>query len=239
MASNGNSTVTRVGQSESGAFQDLYQTDFKTFELSAGWTYDTRDRVIFPSRGSRHQLSMGVTVPGSDVEYYSVRYDFLKFWPLWGPFTLSVNGELAFAEGLGDTTDVPPYRNFFAGGPESVRGFQNGQLGPIDSNGNPYGGNLKTVTQWELMLPTPEKLRSNTRFSLFYDIGNVFFTGDNTRFFDFANQPVDNSFDFDELRQSFGLAVSWLAPLGTFRFSYAVPLNAADEVRNETGLIVP
>lgn len=245
VTNNGNSFAVNDIQGDrcGDSLFDICGTSFKTWELSAGWSYDTRDRVIFPSRGSRHQVSLAMTVPGSEVEYYTARYNFLKFWPLWGPFTLSVKGELAFGEGLGDTSDIPPYKNFFAGGPESVRGFQNGRLGPIDSLGNPYGGNLKSVAQWELMLPTPEKLRGNTRFSLFYDIGNVFYKG-GTVFTDFPDftpgskvNRVDYDFDFAELRQSAGVAVSWLAPLGTFRFSYAFPLSSSDDELHANGFI--
>ena len=82
----------------------------------------------------------------------------------------------------------------------------------------------------ELLLPAPEKFSKNTRISLFYDIGNVFYIG-NTTFFapelgdDGMLVPIEYDFDFSELRQSVGVAVQWLAPLGVFRFSYAVPLN--------------
>jgi len=85
------------------------------------------------------------------------------------------------------------------------------------------------VAQTELLLPMPEKWRNSARFSLFYDIGNVFSNQD-VRFFgptraDGSSLPVDYSFSYDELRQSTGIAVQWLAPLGVFRFSYAMPLN--------------
>ncbi len=233
----GNSLFSAAGCDGLGA--NFCGTSFTSYELFAGWSFDSRDRVIFPSRGSRHQVAFNMTTPGSEVEYWTARYDFLKFFPLPGPFTLSVNGEFGYGEGLGSTTDIPPYKNFFGGGPDSVRGFKNGRLGPVDSLGNPYGGNLKTLAQVELMLPTPEKLRANTRFSLFYDIGNVFYTGyavftdippsdPSTGLPIVPRRRVDYDFDVDELRQSVGFAVSWLAPLGTFKFSYAYPLNAYD-----------
>jgi outer membrane protein insertion porin family len=85
------------------------------------------------------------------------------------------------------------------------------------------------VAQTELLLPMPEKWRNSARFSLFYDIGNVFSNQD-VDFFgparaDGTSLPVDYSFSYDQLRQSAGIAVQWLAPLGVFRFSYAVPLK--------------
>jgi outer membrane protein insertion porin family len=111
-----------------------------------------------------------------------------------------------------------------------VRGYRESRLGPKDNFGNPYGGNLMTLARAELIIPVPQKWQSSARVSLFYDIGNVFSTNDNVRFYDKRNiTPVTYHFKYDNLRHSAGLAVQWLAPLGIFRFSYALPLNAAQE----------
>jgi len=107
-----------------------------------------------------------------------------------------------------------------------VRGYRESRLGPKDSFGNPYGGNLLTVANVELLFPTPEKWKANVRISAFYDIGNVF----STCCVQFVGAdrvtPVNYHFSYNELKRSAGVAVQWLAPLGIFRFSYAVPLNA-------------
>ena len=202
-----------------------YGTKFDTFELTLGWGFDSRNRTIFADRGARHRVSLGYTIPGSDVEFYTVNYDYLQFIPVSRLFTLMLNTELGYGMDIGDTTSIPPYRNFFAGGPESVRGYRDARLGPKDSFGNPYGGNLKVTSQVELLLPMPEKWRNTARFSAFFDIGNVFSTGH----VDFVGRdgvtPVEYEFAFDKLRYSTGLAVQWMAPLGVFRFSYALPLN--------------
>jgi outer membrane protein insertion porin family len=203
-----------------------YGTKFDTYELSLGWGFDSRNRTIFASRGARHRLGVTYAVPGSDVQFYILNYDYLQFVPISKWFTLMLNTEIGYGMDVGDTTSVPPYRQFFAGGPESVRGFRASWLGPRDSFGNPYGGNLKFTNQFELLLPMPEKYSSTARFSAFFDIGNVFSTGH----VDFVGTdgvtPVSYEFDFDRLKYSAGLAVQWLAPLGVFRFSYAFPLNA-------------
>jgi outer membrane protein insertion porin family len=204
---------------------DFFGTRFDTFELTMGWGFDSRNRAIFADRGARHRLGLSYTLPGSDVEYYTVNYDYLQFVPINRHFTIMWNTELGFGMDFGETTSLPPFRNFFAGGPETVRGYRESRLGPKDSFGNAYGGNMKVVSQLELLLPIPEKWRNAARFSLFFDIGNVFSTGH----VDFVGKdgvtPVDYEFGFDKLRYSTGLAVQWLAPLGVFRFSYAVPLN--------------
>ena len=177
-------------------------------------------------------------LPGSDVEYYTFNYDYLQFLPVSKWFTFMVNTELGYGKALGDTTSLPPYRNFFAGGPESVRGFKESRLGPKDSFGNPYGGNIKVASQFELLMPMPEKWRNTARFSAFFDIGNVF-SDENINFVGRDHvTPVEYDFAFDKLRYSTGLAVQWLAPLGVFRFSFAIPLNASKgndvEYKDET-----
>ncbi|MFO0336637.1 MAG: outer membrane protein assembly factor BamA, partial [Pseudomonadota bacterium] len=214
---------------------NFFGTKFDSFELIAGWSYDTRNRSIFADRGTRHSVSVSYALPGSDVEYYTANYDFLHFVPLWRGFTFAAQAQVGYGNKLGDTTALPPCRQFFAGGPDTVRGYRESRLGPKDSFGNPYGGNLLTVARGELLFPTPEKWRANVRASLFFDMGNVFstccvnFTGLDGR------TPVDYKFDYNELKQSAGIAVQWLAPLGIFRFSYAVPLNArkSDGIRFE------
>lgn len=210
---------------DTGAGFTFFGSEFDTFELTAGWTFDSRNRALFANRGTRQQLVFSLAVPGSDVEYYSARYNFTKYFPLWSrKWVLRVNAELAISEALGETTAAPPYKQFYGGGPQSVRGFRESYLGPRDNLGRPYGGNVLVASQVELILPLPEKWASQARASLFYDIGNVFNTGE-VAFTDKLGSPVLYKPDFDELRESVGIGVQWLAPLGLFRFSYAYPLN--------------
>jgi outer membrane protein insertion porin family len=161
-------------------------------------------------------------------------YEFVGYVPLWARFTLQLGASIAYGNSLGTTTSLAPYKRFYAGGPDTVRGYVDSSLGPRDSFGNPYGGNLRVVSQNELILPLPVKWQSSARITLFFDIGNVFST-DNTAYLgrDLAT-PVEYKFKYDQLKQSAGLAVQWLAPsLGVFRFSYGIPLNsdAGDKVR--------
>ncbi len=223
VANNGNPFVEDIGN---GAV--FFGTEFDTFELIAGWTYDSRNRALFANRGTRQQLFLSMAVPGSEVEFYQARYSFTKYFPLWSnKWTLRLNTELGIGEALGDTTALPPYKQFYGGGPQSVRGFKESYLGPRDSFGRPYGGNMLVASQLELILPLPDKFASQARASLFYDVGNVFNTGE-VQFTDKLGAPIEYKPDFDELRSSVGIGVQWLAPLGLFRFSYAYPLNAYD-----------
>ncbi len=206
----------------------LFGTKFDALELTAGWSYDNRNRSLFADRGTRHTLSVSYALPGvSDVEYFVVNYEGLKYIPLFGRFTLSLGGEVGYGMDIGDTTALPPFRQFFAGGPDTVRGYRESRLGPKDQNGSPYGGNLKVVGRAEVILPMPQKWASAARLSWFYDVGNVFSTGNRYSFTGVDGvTPVEYKFKYDKLKHSSGLAVQWLAPLGIFRFSYAIPLNA-------------
>jgi len=208
---------------------DVFGTEINSLELVLGWGYDTRNRSLFPTRGSRLGVNLNAALPGSDVEYFVARSNFTKFFGLPRNFLFRINAELALGDAYGvETTALPPFRNFYGGGPGSVRGFKESYLGPIDSQRNPYGGNLLVASQFELIIPTPAKIAGSTRIALFLDVGNVFSTG-GIDFFDRLGDPIDHSFDYDRLKKSVGLAVEWLAPLGLLRFSYASPLNADSE----------
>lgn len=213
---------------------DTVATDFDNYLLTIGWIYDTRNRSLFADRGSRHRFLVGVSAPGSDIDFYTANYTVQKFWPLTRYFTLAFNGDASFGDSFSSTTSIPPYKRFFGGGPDSVRGYRENSLGPQDSFGNPYGGNAFIAGQTELILPIPEKWRSRSRFTAFYDFGGVYDTG-GVNFTDKLGDPIEYDLDTDGLKDSWGLAVQWLAPLGLFRFSYAFPLNADDETHRFYG----
>jgi outer membrane protein insertion porin family len=206
----------------------IYGTNFYTYELTGGWSYEGRNRALFPDRGMKIAISARYALPLSDVKYYQSNFDFITYIPLWRKFLVSVQASVDYASALGKTTSLPPYLNYFAGGPDSVRGYRESRLGPKDNIGigNPYGGNLRLVNRYELIFPVPDKWKSAARVSLFYDIGNVFQTGNKVKFLGVDDiTPVDYHFNYANLKQSTGVAVQWLAPLGLFRFSYGIPLN--------------
>jgi outer membrane protein insertion porin family len=229
------SWVRNNGDSSAGPIPGgiIYTSKFQTFELLTGWVYDSRNRALFANRGARHRLVLGAAVPGSEVEYYQLNYNYQQYVPANRWATLLFNLDVGFGAEYGDTTAVPPYKNYFAGGPDTVRGYRENDLGPKDDFGNPYGGDLLLAGQAELLLPMPEKWQARARFSLFYDIGNVFSVGDTVfcergtgQGFLTPCRPIEYDFDAGDLKQSVGIAAQWLAPLGLFRFSYGFPLNA-------------
>jgi outer membrane protein insertion porin family len=212
----------------------LLGSRFTNAELSLGWAYDSRNRALFADRGTRVALGLSYVPPGSKVRYWVGNYNFSTFVPLPLRWTLSFDMQVAYGNAFSGTTALPPYRRFYAGGPDTIRGYTEDTLGPVDSNGNPYGGNLLTVARTELLVPMPQKWQTSARVALFFDLGNTFST-DGTQYVGTDLQtPVSYKFAYHDLKQSTGIAVQWLAPsLGIFRFSYGVPLNAfkGDNVR--------
>jgi outer membrane protein insertion porin family len=205
----------------------FFGTEYDAVEFNLSWNYDSRNRSLFADRGQRHSFGVAYTIPGvSDVEYYVASYEFIKYVPLFGRFTLQLGADVAYGMDIGDTTALPPYRQFYAGGPETVRGYRESRLGPKDDFGRPFGGNLKVTGRAEVLIPLPQKFETSARLSWFYDLGNVFSTGNRYDFRGRFGQPVEYDFEYDKLKHSTGVAVQWLAPLGVFRFSYAIPLNA-------------
>jgi outer membrane protein insertion porin family len=228
VALNGDSRITPVDFNGDGTFDlTLVGTEYNAVEFTTSWNYDSRNRSLFADRGMRHSFGLSYTLPSiSDVEYYVASYEFVKYVPLFGRFTLQYGADVAFGMDIGDTTALPPYRQFYGGGPETVRGYKESRLGPKDDFGRPFGGNLKVTGRAELLIPLPQKFETSARLSMFYDIGNIFSTGNRYTFSGRSFQPVEYKFEYDKLKHSTGLAVQWLAPLGVFRFSYAIPLNA-------------
>jgi outer membrane protein insertion porin family len=239
-----------------GSYQ-LDGTRFAVAQLLAGWSYDSRNRGIFPDRGTHQTLSFSYTPPITGVSYYKVNYEFVKYVPLFAKWVFAFTGDLGYGGGLGKTETLPPYELFYGGGPDSVRGFQESELGPKDQYGNPYGGNMNVLARSELIVPMPPKIASSARVSLFVDVGNVFSTGKSPQFYappgtpsnpeysigdvtqaDLSNPavltPINYGFAFSRLKESVGVSVQWLAPLGLFRFSLAVPLNSQRELDGVT-----
>jgi len=189
--------------------------NFNEYTLKTGITRDTRNRTLFATRGSLNRLDLDVNVPGSTATFYSLNYDYRQFIPLPKGFTIKFNANVGYENTYNSTAEIPPYDNLFAGGPNSVRGYRDGTLGPRDTPYNyPYGGTFLTTAQTDLILPIPVVTNNQTtRLSAFFDAGNVF------------ARPGD--FKTTKLRESTGISFTFFTPfLGLLKVSYAFPLNA-------------
>jgi outer membrane protein insertion porin family len=190
--------------------------------LTASYTHDTRNRTVFATKGSQQSVLLDMTAPGSDLEYYKLTYRTQFHFEVVDEITFLLKTDLAYGDGYGDTDNLPFYERFFAGGLRTVRGFRNNTLGPLDNiTQDPRGGDIRTVGGAELVFPQPfmEKPPRSVRWSLFYDIGNVFLQDPG------PDSPLKPGFDKEELRSSIGVSFIWLAPIGPLRFSWARPIE--------------
>ena len=173
-----------------------------------GWSRDGRDSVIYPTKGHLNRAKAETALPGGDLRYYRLTYQHQAYFSLTRYYTLMLNGELGYGDGIGDKP-LPFYKNFFAGGVSSVRGFEPNSLGPRDSNDDPLGGSKRVVANGEFLFPFPGLSNERSvRMSAFVDTG-----------------MIGEKYDSSAFRYSAGVAVLWISPLGPLKVSAAQPLN--------------
>lgn len=182
---------------------------------TAGWARDRRDSVIYPTTGTYQRASGEVTVPLGNMRYWRASYQRQRFFALSRTFTLMLNGDLGIGGGFGGKP-LPFFKNYFAGGIGSVRGFDFGSIGPRDAvTGEFIGGSRKAVANAELLFPLPGSgVDRSLRLSTFIDAGLVWGNG--------------QQFDAGNVRYSIGFGLSWSSPLGPLKFSFANPLKKLD-----------
>ncbi len=191
-------------------FVTQFGTDNDTLRVDGSWARDTRDNYLFTTKGMLQRVAAEVGTPAGSLQYYKLSLQHQQYFTLGKSFTLMLNGEVGFGDGLSGKP-LPFFKNFYAGGTSSVRGFQNGTLGPKDVNGDALGGNKRVVGNAELFFPLPGlKDDKSLRMSAFVDAGAAYGAGE--------------EFSVDGLRYSAGIAVLWVSPLGPLKFSLAQPI---------------
>ena len=204
--------------SASGSIFDAIQAlgseaSYTTFGGAIGWSHNTVNSAIFPTSGRQQRLSASATVPGSDITYFKLGYKHQEYFPIAKDMTFRVKGEIAYGDGYGDTKNLPFFQNFYAGGVQTIRGFNDNTVGPKDSQGRPWGGSTKVLANAELLFPVPFfEDNQSMRLGTFVDAGMV----------------SDGGFDTEYLRFSFGLSGTWLSPFGAITVSTAMPMNTQD-----------
>ncbi|MCK9394477.1 MAG: outer membrane protein assembly factor BamA [Methylobacter sp.] len=217
--SNGNATPGTVANTRPKV--KAMGDSFLTLSPSIGWTHDTLNRAIFPSKGGQQRFSALATVPGSDLEYYKVTYKHQLYLPVAKDFTFRLQAEAAYGSGYGKTGTLPFFENFFGGGTGSIRGFKNNTVGPRDSNGYPFGGSSKIIGNAELFFPVPFMPETKSiRLGTFMDAG-----------------AINNGFKANNLKYSVGVSGEWLSPFGALSVSAALPLNATSTAVAADGTI--
>lgn len=225
---------------------DQYEGEFFTYSLNLGWSYNTLNRPMFPTAGMAHRINAEIALPGSDVEYQKITYDAQALFPIGKDFVIRGYGKLGYGN------DLPFYKNYYAGGYGSVRGFDNNTLGPrynsVTSENagktddyryqEEVGGNALVQFGAELVLPVPFKgdWARQVRPVIFAEGGQVFDTQCDVSKVDSERQKCKDDFGFsgENMRYSVGVGFTWITMIGPLSLSYAYPINdkPGDETKN-------
>jgi len=200
------------------AYANEFGYNSNSIPLTLGWSRDDRDSTLVPNNGRYQRLSSEWGVAG-DARYLRANYQYQQYVPLNKQFTLAFNGEVGWGKGLG-SRPFPVFKNFYSGGLGSVRGFEQGTLGPRDVTGSVIGGPRKLTLNAELIAPFPGAGNDRTlRMFGFFDVGNVY--------------GETEKIDLGQLRASVGVGLSWISPIGPLRLAVANPVKkfAGDRIQ--------
>jgi len=199
-------------ESEVQAFVAEEGGTYKQLKTSVNWNKNNLNDFWYPTKGSSHSVNLDIALPGSDLNFYQLAYNYRNFTPISYDESLvfSMGGQVGLVGAYGSTSTTPFFANYYAGGFGSVRGFVNNSLGPqSSSSGSPLGGQILTTASAEMIFPLFNDVPS-VRTSLFVDVGNVYASGD---------------FSLGELRSAGGLNLAWLTPVGPLTLVIARPLK--------------
>ena len=190
-------------------FVNRFGNNYSYTSAGVGWAGDTRDSALIPTSG--HTARAGLELAGGNLQFYRASLAAQRFYPLTKTFTFALGGEFGYVSGLGNKS-VPFFRNFYAGGPGSVRGYKAMSLGPQDALGNVLGGIRSLSGGAEVLFPVPGAgLDRSMRLAAFLDAGQVY--------------GKTEKFSISDLRYAMGLALAWNSPFGPLRLSFGQPLN--------------
>ena len=209
------------------AYQDFvrdYGDKTNAFIFTTGWTNDTRDSALAPTRGSYTRLKGDVST--LDLEYYLLTAQQQYYLPISRNYTLAFNAMADYGKSY-SSNPYPVIKNVYAGGIGTVRGYEGSSLGPRDTlTGDYIGGSRRVIGNVQLYLPFPGASKDRTlRWFLFGDAGQV--SGGNGAGCT-TGRPGRSVEDPCGFRFSAGVGLSWQSPLGPLQISYGRPINAKD-----------
>ena len=205
------------------AYANQYGYDSSSVPLTVGWSRDGRDSALAPNSGRYQRANAEWSVAG-DAKYLKATYQFQQYIPLNKQFTVAFNGEAGWGASVGGRT-FPVFKSFYGGGLGSVRGFDQGSLGPKDASGTVVGGTRKLNLNAELLTPFPGAGNDRTlRLYAFVDAGSI--SG--------PTAGLANNENSNKLRSSIGVGVSWISPVGPLRLAFAKPIKKYDGDKMQT-----
>jgi outer membrane protein insertion porin family len=179
--------------------------------VTAGWARDSRDSYLNPNNGKFIRFNSELGAFG-DARYAKLGGQYQQYVALTKQYTFAFNADLGLGKGLNGQA-LPFYKNYYSGGLGSVRGFEQGTLGPRDITGPVIGGAKKITVNTEFLLPFPGAGNDRSlRLYGFYDMGNVY--------------GEYEKIDFAQLRSAYGVGLSWVSPMGPLRFAWARPIRS-------------
>jgi outer membrane protein insertion porin family len=208
----------------------LYQTHINEYGTSSlavpftvGWARDSRDSSLAPTDGRFQRANAEWSFAG-DVKYLRATYQYQQFVPLSKQYTAAFNAEVGLGSATGGKS-YPVFKNFYGGGLGSVRGFEQGSLGPKDVSGTVVGGSRKLNINMEVLAPFPGAGNDRTlRMYGFFDVGMV----------GGPDAGLAINAEANNLRSSVGVGISWISPVGPLRLAFAKPLRKFDGDKIQT-----
>ncbi|MGV3653730.1 MAG: outer membrane protein assembly factor BamA [Noviherbaspirillum sp.] len=203
-------------------FGDGVDATTTSFPLTAAWQRDSRDSALVPSTGRYQRANLEVSTAGS-LRYYRAIYQHQYFKPMFSRTTLALNGEFDYGKGFGGKP-YPVFKNFYAGGIGSVRGYEGSSLSvnPVPGQ-DAVGGQARLILNAELQFPFPGTGSDRSlRWFTFFDAGNVF------------NLEQSERINTSNLRYSAGVGISWISPIGPLKLSFGKALNAKEGDRTQS-----
>ncbi|CCD29546.1 Outer membrane protein, OMP85 family [Candidatus Glomeribacter gigasporarum BEG34] len=188
--------------------------------LTIGWARDARDHPTVPSRGTLTRANFELGLPIASTKYYKIDLQQQYYYSFARGFVLGLNGELGYGRGLSGKP-FPIFKNYYAGGIGSVRGYEPASLGPKDEDAQvAIGGAKSALVNAEISVPLPKTgFDRMLRVFAFVDAGNVW---------DEKQTPR-----LSDIRYSYGLGLTWISPIGPLKFSWGFPIvkKAGDAYR--------
>ena len=197
-----------------------YVTDFgrvsNNIPVTVAWSRDARDSALVPSRGYFTQANAEYGTPAGATQYYKADLQAQYYYSFARGFVLGLNLQGGYGRGLSGKP-FPIFKNYYAGGIGSVRGYEPSSLGPRDATtGDPIGGSKMVVGNIELTFPLPGTGYDRTlRVFTFLDGGNVW-------------GELGNSVGANGLRYGAGVGLAWISPIGPLKVSLGFPVTKHD-----------
>lgn len=188
--------------------------DVDVSSVSTSILRDTRNHPLAPNGGNRARFGVewASSAFGSEIDFLAARLEESQFFSLpWDGGVLGLSLRTGVIKPIGKTDVLPLSERYFNGGESTVRSFQEDELGPRDSSGEPLGGEAYTVLTAELR----QDLFNRFSAGVFFDAGNVV-------------RDYEDYLEFDGMRKAIGIGIRYMLPIGPLRVDFAVNPDARD-----------